>query len=61
MNLDQVTNVQVAGIDMRDYPYLCDSFIESATYCGKPMTDEQLDELNDDSDYVHECVMNHLF
>jgi len=61
MNLDQITNVQVAGIDMRDYPDLVDSFITTATYCGKPMTDEQLDELNDDSDYVHKCVMDHLF
>jgi hypothetical protein len=61
MILDQVTNVTVSGIDMRDYPDLCDSYISTADYFGKPMTDEQLDELNEDTDYVHECAMNHLF
>ena len=34
--------------------------IVSADYDGVPMTDEQLDEINDDGDFQHECIMNDL-
>jgi len=57
-----VTNVSVDGIDTRDYPDFTDAFIESAEYDGKPMTDEMLDQINDDHlDFVQECVYNQLF
>lgn len=46
-DLRLIDNVDVDGIDMRDYPDFCDAFIASADYEGKPMTDEQLDELNE--------------
>ena len=56
-----IDNIEVDGIDTKDYPDFCDAFIASADYDGKPMTDEQLEELNKDSDFVYECVQNHLF
>ena len=56
-----IDNIEVDGIDTKDYPDFCDAFIASADYDGKPMTDEQLEELNEDSDFVYECVQNHLF
>ena len=61
MNYKLIDNIEVDGIDTKDYPDFCDSFIASADYDGKPMTNEQLDELNEDSDFVYECVQNHLF
>jgi hypothetical protein len=30
----------------------------SADYNGKPMTDEQLDEINQDGAFVQECAYN---
>lgn len=57
----KIDNVSVAGIDTKDYPDFCDAFIESADYDGREMTDEELDALNDDRDFVYEKVMNKLY
>lgn len=63
MKLDysKISNVYVDGIDTKDYPDFCDAYIESADYDGEPMTDEQLELLNEDGDYVHEAVYKQLY
>jgi len=63
INLDyaKISDVEVEGIDMGDYPDFCDAFISYAEYDGREMTDEELDTLNDDSDFVYEAVQNHLY
>ena len=61
MDYKLIDNIEVDGIDTKDYPDFCDAFIASADYDGKEMTEEQLDELNEDSYFVYECVQNHLF
>jgi len=61
MDYKLIDNIEVGGIDYTDAFDFCDAFIENADYDGKPMTDEQLDELNEDRDFVYECVQNHLF
>jgi len=61
MNYELIDNIEVDEINTKDYPDFCDAFIASADYDGKEMTEEQLDELNEDSDFVYECVQNHLF
>jgi hypothetical protein len=61
MDYSKIDNVAVSGIDTKDYPDFCDAFIESADYDGVPMSDEQLEELNDDRDYAYEQVIKHLF
>ena len=61
MDYSKIINIKVDGIDFNDYPDFCDAFIASADYDGKPMTDEQLDEINEDTEFVYECVQNYLF
>jgi hypothetical protein len=61
MDYKLIDNIEVDGIDTKDYPDFCDAFIISADYKGKPMTDKQIEEINEDSDFVHECVKNHMF
>ena len=61
MDYKLINNIEVDGIDTKDYPDFCDAFIASADYEGKPMTDEQLAEINEDREFVYECVQNHLF
>ena len=61
MNYKLIDNIEVDGINYRDYPDFCDAFISSADYDVKQMTDEQLDEINEDRDFVYECVQNRLF
>ena len=61
MDYSKIDNVEIDGIDTNDYPDFCDAYIASADYDGVPMTDEQLDEVNDNLDFVYDCVQNHLF
>ena len=56
----KIDNIEIDGIDTKDYPDFCDAYIVSADYDGKPMTDDQLDEINEDGDFQHECIMNDL-
>ena len=56
-----IEDVRVDGIDYADYPDFCDAFIASAIYDGEPMSDEMLDELNEDYDFVYESITNHIF
>tara|TARA_R110002153_G_scaffold7929_5_gene35007 strand:+ start:3708 stop:3947 length:240 start_codon:yes stop_codon:yes gene_type:complete len=60
MDYKLIDNIEVDGIDTKDYPDFCDAYIVSADYDGKPMTDEQLDIINEDGDFQHECIMNDL-
>ena len=60
MDYKKIDNIEVDGIDTKDYPDFCDAYISSADYDGKPMTDEQLDELNEDGDYVYGHIMDYL-
>lgn len=61
LNLHKVTNLQFEGIDYKDYPDYCDAYVVNADYEGEPMTEEQLEELNEEHDFVHEKLLNHIF
>lgn len=47
--------------DLRDYPDFSDANIVSADYNGIPMNEDQLDEINQDSDFIHEELLKHLY
>ena len=53
MDYKKITNVVLDGIDLEDYPDFCDAYIVSADYDGEPMTEDQIDKLNEDSDFVY--------
>jgi hypothetical protein len=56
-----IENVQVEGIDFADYPDFCDAFIASAERNGTPLNEEELEELNEDKDFVYECINKQLY
>ena len=60
MDYKKIDNIEIDGIDTKDYPDFCDAYISSADYDGVPMTEEQLDELNEDGDYVYGHIMDSL-
>lgn len=60
MDYKKIDNIEFENIDYSDYPDFCDAFISSAYYDGVAMTDDQLDELNDDTSFVYEKLMEHL-
>lgn len=61
MELDRISNIELGGIDTNDYPDFCDAFIESAEIDGVELTDAELEELNCNSEFVYQCVLNELF
>jgi hypothetical protein len=63
MTLDysKISDIEVDGIDMSDYPDFCDAYIVSASYEGRDMTDEELDLLNNDGQSVYDAVQNFLY
>lgn len=44
-----------------EYPDFPNSYIESATYEGKELTEDQLEELNNDSSFVYEEIIRQIF
>lgn len=55
------SSVIVDNIDMLDYPDFSDAFIRYAEFKdGTPLTDEQLEDLNKDSDFVYKMVLKHV-
>lgn len=59
MDYNKISNVIVDEIDMSDYPDFCDAYISSADYDGNTMTEDQLNEINEDADFVYECTQNY--
>lgn len=58
---DKITGVKFEGIDPKDYPDFCDSYIVYAERGGTPLTEDELEELNDDRDTMYELLMNYLY
>jgi hypothetical protein len=61
INNKLVTNIEFDGIDHQDYPDYCDAFISKAKYNGDDMTEEQLEIINEDREFVYEKLIEHLF
>jgi len=52
LDYSKISNVRVGGVDMQDFPDFCDAYIESADYGDREMTDEELDILNEDGEFI---------
>jgi|TARA_Y100001951_G_scaffold15448_1_gene10600 hypothetical protein len=62
IKLEEVEDMQFSDVDNSDYPDYSDAFVESATYKGREMTEEELNEINDDyRDFVYQKLMDWVF
>ncbi len=61
MDKTKISNIKIDGVCHLDHPEYSDAYIESADYDGEPMTEEQLESINEDSEFVYEAVLNHLY
>ncbi len=61
LNYKEIEDIELDDIDTNDYPDFCDAFICSATYKGRDMTEAELEQLNDNGDFVYQCVIDRLF
>lgn len=55
-----ISNIEMY-INYKDAPDFADSYIISADYAGEPMTEEQLDIINSDDDFVYESILNIVY
>jgi len=65
LNVQEIGDVDVDGIDYSDYPDFCDAYIESAIVLDngvwRDATENELDILSEDRDFVYEQVQNYLY
>ena len=54
-----ITDIEVEDIDTRDYPDFCDAYIANARWegTGEELSVAELEELNDDGDFVYDAVL----
>ena len=45
-DINQLDDIMIGDVDMKDYPDFCDAYVESASFKGIELTDQQLEELN---------------
>ena len=57
----KIESVEVEGIDTRDYPDFSDAYISYAEIDGREATEEELQKLSEDSQFVYELVWERLF
>lgn len=63
LNGREVVDIEIDGIDMKDYPDFCDSFISGAHWedTGEPLSDEELEQLNDDGELVYNLTIDSIY
>ena len=60
MKTDNIDSIEFDGVDFNDYPDFCDAFICYAERNGEPMTEFELETLNEDTGFVYEKLMDSL-
>ena len=60
-DLNRLDDIEIEGIDYKDYPDFCDAFIASATLDGEELTEDELDFISDTfPDFVYDKVIESL-
>jgi hypothetical protein len=59
----KVCDIEVDGIDYSDAPDFCDAYISQAVWEDtlEPLTDDELEALNQDSEFVYEEVQKWIY
>jgi hypothetical protein len=60
MDLTKVDCMEFADINDDDAPDYVDAYISYADYAGEDMTESQLAELNENTEFVHEKLIEYL-
>ena len=61
IDFTKIENIVVGDIDWKDYPDFCDAYIEECDIDGVPATEEQLDVINENSDFVYEKTLEAIY
>lgn len=62
ITIDQIDNIEVAGVDPRDHPEYCDAYIESCDIDGREATEEEIEWIEQNhyglaSEYAFESLL----
>jgi hypothetical protein len=60
IDFSKIHNIEFDGVDHSDYPDYCDAYILSCEIDGIEATEKQLNEINNDRDFVYEKLFNYL-
>lgn len=55
-----IDDVEIENIVIEDYEDFQDAYIISAEYDGVAMSEEMLDELNTDDEFIYSSIINQL-
>lgn len=61
MDLDLISNIEFDDVFHDDHPDYCDAYILSAEYEGRPMTEDELEYINQNKFFVHEKLWSYLY
>ena len=61
MDYKKITNVEIENIITSDYPDFVDAFISHAEYEGRELTEDELNKLNENTDFVYDAIINTLY
>lgn len=60
IDFNRIDNIEFEGIDLSDSNDFVDAYISRCDYKGLEATEEELDEINKDRDFVYEELIKHL-
>jgi hypothetical protein len=61
IDLSKITAIEFEDVDWRDYPDFCDAHIVKAEIDGRELTQEEIDYVNEQSEFVLEKLHFKLF
>ena len=61
VDFSKIDNVELDGIDTSDAPDFADAYIVSCDIDGRPATEEELDIINDNGDFVYSQVEKRIY
>ena len=58
----EIDDIEIDGIDMRDYPDFCDAFLVGASYKGRELTEDELEYVQDSNpEWFYDQVWDTIF
>ena len=60
LDYTKIEDIEFSGIDHKDAPDYCDAYISSALYDGREMSEDELEVLNEDHDFVYDKLQSNL-
>ena len=61
LDYSKIEDVKIDGVNTNDYPDFCDAYISAASYEGRELNEDELCDLNQDTQFVYEKVWEHLY